>query len=160
MKSQFFVDTMDALMIASELGEFTRKEWKALTKGMKACSLKYLATHDILTIREEFVKNIVCEKQAVIIHYPDGDLCYSPDQILPAVLKHNNHTIITEHKIVPIYRYWYSINKKVLTAEVQKTVKDFAWRSDYAERQILKYRRLIEKFQMGKSVLLAQEKRG
>lgn len=124
---KYFANTLDALMMASDLGEFTKKEWKKLTAGMDTYALNTLARYGVVDIRREQIG----------YKAKDGRVFKLYDRITHKLLD-----TTTDHRFAdraehtmgctvessweeikfPIYRYQYSINP----AQMKKCFRAYA----------------------------------
>lgn len=112
---QYFANTLDALMMASDLGEFTEKEWDKLTAGMDIDSLRHLAQYGAFDIRKERVSYEVIKTRIFKLYNPfTSELVGETGEFAPAfdaslefgyIIKE-----IMEENNCPIYQYWYTIN--------------------------------------------------
>lgn len=112
---KYFANTLDALMMASEMGEFTKKEWDKLTAGMDTYALRSLAQYGVFTIRKEQVGYKSKEGRVFKIYDRATHklLCNTTDCWFADKAESMMGCIIErawEETKFPIYRYWYTIN--------------------------------------------------
>lgn len=111
----YFANTLDALMMASDLGEFTKKEWNKLTAGIDTYALRTLAQNNVLTIRKEQVGYKSKEGRVFKVYdrVTNKLLCDTTDYwFADKAEKMMDCRVERTWEAIkfPIYRYWYSIN--------------------------------------------------
>lgn len=145
MAIDYLSDTLDALMMASEMGEFTKKEWYKLTQGMTVITFNALRGSGLFTIRKEHIGDKkYMSTIGYIIYYPDGSTeqfqyfgdVFRCQQIARAArIPEFKVEEIKVEKITPIYRYWYTVNPDNTNLKYffSWMGKDSWWRVDWAE---------------------------
>lgn len=113
--TKYFTNTLDALMMASDLGEFTKKEWDRLTAGVATFSLRRLAQYGVFNIRKEQVgyksregrvfKIYDRATRKLLCNTTDSWFANKAESMMGCIIED-----VREETKFPIYRYWYSIN--------------------------------------------------
>lgn len=112
---KYSANTFDALMKASDLGEFTKKEWNKLTAGIDTYALNTLAQHGVVNIREEQI-GYKTTKGRVFKIYDSAThklLCDTTDRWFADKIESMKGCRVEctwEEIKFPIYCYWYSVN--------------------------------------------------
>lgn len=112
---KYFANTLDALMMASDLGEFTKKEWDRLTAGIDTYALRTLAQYGVFNIRKEQIGYKSREGRVFKIYDRATRklLCNTTDCWFAGKAESMMGCIVEnawEETKFPIYRYWYTIN--------------------------------------------------